>query len=87
MTHNGIMSRFRPGRPGRTDQALKEAFAVDEAIARMGGVCEASRLLGISRQAILNWRHRQVPAARVLQVEDLSMVPRERLRPDLYPSE
>lgn len=39
--------------------------------------------LGISRAAVSQWK--RIPAARVLDVERLSSVPRYMLRPDLYP--
>lgn len=39
--------------------------------------------LGVSAQAISQWR--QVPVSRVLDVERITGVPREELRPDIYP--
>ncbi len=39
---------------------------------------------GISSAAVCKWR--RVPAVRVLKVEEISGIPREVLRPDLYPA-
>lgn len=41
--------------------------------------------LGISAAAVSFWR--QIPAERVLSVEKITGIRRERLRPDLYPQE
>jgi DNA-binding transcriptional regulator YdaS (Cro superfamily) len=53
------------------------------AIKRAGGHRALGRALGISHQAISRWK--KVPSSRVLEIERLSGVPRELLRPDLYP--
>lgn len=39
--------------------------------------------LGISSQAVSQWR--RIPVSRVLDVERVTGVPREQLRPDVYP--
>jgi DNA-binding transcriptional regulator YdaS (Cro superfamily) len=39
--------------------------------------------LRISAQAVSQWR--RVPVSRVLEVEKITGVPREELRPDVYP--
>lgn len=39
--------------------------------------------LGISAQAVCQWR--SIPVRRVLDVERVTGVPREELRPDVYP--
>jgi DNA-binding transcriptional regulator YdaS (Cro superfamily) len=39
--------------------------------------------LGISGEAVNNWK--RVPVERVLEVEKITGVPREELRPDIYP--
>lgn len=43
---------------------------------------ELSRHLGISEQAVGQWR--RVPIHQVFQVERITGIPRERLRPDIY---
>lgn len=48
-----------------------------------GGAGVLGPALGISRQAIRFWK--QIPAERVLQVEEITDIPRHVLRPDLYP--
>lgn len=45
-----------------------------------------ARALGIYPQAVNKWvKAKRVPAERVLQLEAVSGVSREELRPDLYP--
>jgi DNA-binding transcriptional regulator YdaS (Cro superfamily) len=39
--------------------------------------------LGLSQQAVQQWR--RIPAERVIEVERITLVPRERFRPDLHP--
>lgn len=50
-----------------------------------GGAAGLSRLIGVTSQAISQWR--RVPAERVIQVERATGVHRSELRPDLYPRE
>jgi DNA-binding transcriptional regulator YdaS (Cro superfamily) len=52
------------------------------AIEAGGGLREFARKLGISKQAVQQWT--QVPAHRIIEIERLTGVPREKLRPDLY---
>lgn len=65
----------------RRDLALAEALIV------AGGAAAIGRELGISREAVVQWR--RCPAERVIQVEKLTggQVSRHQLRPDLYPLE
>jgi DNA-binding transcriptional regulator YdaS (Cro superfamily) len=64
-------------------------FAVNTAtkfaIEKAGGAKALGKALGISHQAIGQWR--QVPPLRVIQIETLTGVHRSDLRPDLYPPE
>ena len=41
--------------------------------------------LGVKSPAICKWERRRVPAERVIDVEQVTGVPRHELRPDLYP--
>lgn len=52
------------------------------AIKAAGGVRPLARKLGISVPAFCEWT--RVPAHRILQVEAVTGVEREKLRPDLY---
>ena len=52
------------------------------AIEAAGGVRPLARKLGIKSPAIMGWT--RIPADRVVQVEAVTSVPREALRPDLY---
>jgi len=46
------------------------------------GLRELSRRLGLSPNSVIKWR--RVPDHRIVQVEDVTGIPRETLRPDLY---
>jgi DNA-binding transcriptional regulator YdaS (Cro superfamily) len=48
----------------------------------VGGKTELARMLGINRQALYQWR--KIPAERVVEIERLTGMRREELRPDLY---
>jgi DNA-binding transcriptional regulator YdaS (Cro superfamily) len=51
-----------------------------------GSQSELARKLGIRCQSVQQWvRRSRVPAERVLEVEDITGVPRYLIRPDLYP--
>jgi DNA-binding transcriptional regulator YdaS (Cro superfamily) len=52
------------------------------AIEAVGSISQLARLLGMSQQAVSEWR--RVPAHRIRQVEAVTGIPREKLRPDLY---
>jgi DNA-binding transcriptional regulator YdaS (Cro superfamily) len=52
------------------------------AIDAAGGLRAIARELGMSHQALSEWG--RVPADRILQVEAVTKIPREKLRPDLY---
>ena len=49
---------------------------------KVGGIVKLSLALGLSRGAVSQWT--RVPAERVLEVERVSGVSREILRPDLF---
>lgn len=55
---------------------------LEEHFAKRGAVAELARALGISHAAIRQWT--RVPAERVVEVERITGIPREALRPDLY---
>ena len=52
------------------------------AIEAVGGVRALAELLEVSPQSVYHWR--RVPAERVIQIETVTDVPRNVLRPDLY---
>lgn len=55
------------------------------AASKIGGIVKLSKALGLSRGAVSQWT--EVPPKHVLPIERLTGVPREILRPDLYPVE
>lgn len=62
----------------------QKAAGLAQAKAAAGGSAGLARALGgITSQAVSQWR--QVPPERVLDVERVTGVPRQELRPDLYP--
>jgi DNA-binding transcriptional regulator YdaS (Cro superfamily) len=52
---------------------------------RVGGVGKLAALLGIKGPSLYSWR--RIPAERVLDVARITGIPKEDLRPDLYPPE
>jgi DNA-binding transcriptional regulator YdaS (Cro superfamily) len=56
---------------------------VKEATEKAGGVQKLAEALSIKRQAFYMWK--KVPSERVIQIEIATGIPRQRLRPDLYP--
>jgi len=57
--------------------------ALREVIKKVGSMNALARALCITRQAIQNWE--RVPVPRVIEIEKLTGIPREKLRPDFYP--
>jgi DNA-binding transcriptional regulator YdaS (Cro superfamily) len=51
----------------------------------VGGYAQLALLIGVTKSAVYQWK--RVPAERVIAVEAVSGVPRQQLRPDLYPAE
>jgi DNA-binding transcriptional regulator YdaS (Cro superfamily) len=58
-------------------------LSLAEAIKTAGSITRLAVALGVSVQAVSQWKI--CPAKRVLDVERLTGLPREILRPDLYP--
>jgi DNA-binding transcriptional regulator YdaS (Cro superfamily) len=64
--------------------ATQRSEGVTLAIQAAGGLSPLARKLGMSQQALSEWR--RIPADRILQVEAVTGIARERLRPELYRS-
>jgi DNA-binding transcriptional regulator YdaS (Cro superfamily) len=60
------------------------AQAARFAIERMGGVAQASRLFGVTKAAVQQWKRSGIPAARVGRVAALTGLDAAELRPDLF---
>lgn len=56
---------------------------LQRAIERKGTAKKLAEEIGVSPQALSQWK--RVPPLRVLDVERATGIPREDLRPDLYP--
>ena len=61
---------------GERDRGLRLAIEAAGSMGKLG------KTLGISAQAIQQWR--EVPAERIIAIEKVTGIPRERLRPDLF---
>ena len=61
------------------DEPLKCALVI------AGGYRSLARKIGVSHQAVNKWT--RIPPIRVLAVESATGIPREVLRPDVYPKE
>jgi DNA-binding transcriptional regulator YdaS (Cro superfamily) len=61
---------------------MKEASLI-KSIKAAGGSSALAAVLGISQEAVSQWR--RVPVARVLDVERVTGISRHDLRPDIYP--
>jgi len=75
ITAPGVRKRGRLVNPAAGFQAAAKAA---------GGVPALARLLGVREQTPYQWGRTRVPADRVVEIERLTGVPRELLRPDLY---
>ena len=60
----------------------KYPVGVRRAIKAAGGLSSLARLLQITPQSIQKWV--RVPRKRILDIERLTKVPREKLAPDLF---
>ena len=63
-----------------TDRVASEGLKA--AIKAAGGMRALARLLSLSHTAVQHWD--KIPAERVVEIEALTGIARERLRPDLY---
>ena len=57
--------------------------ALQSAKIKVGGVSALAKALGVTSQAVSQWR--RVPVERVLDAEKLTGIPRHEFRPDIYP--
>jgi DNA-binding transcriptional regulator YdaS (Cro superfamily) len=57
--------------------------AITQSIRRAGGGRALADQLGISFQAVYHWK--KCPVFRTLEIERLTGIPKEQLRPDVYP--
>jgi DNA-binding transcriptional regulator YdaS (Cro superfamily) len=48
---------------------------------------DLSRMLGVNKATVTRWSQGAVPAENVLTVERATGIPREKIRPDIYPPE
>lgn len=56
----------------------------DRLVTWAGSRNKLARAFGITHQALINWRNTGVPAKRVVEVEKVTGIPREELRPDIF---
>src|SRR6516225_5654323 len=87
--HRGSIAVPSPKRRGSImPSAIPPENIADEglrlAVAKAGSFNALAQTLGMTASAIMEWQ--QVPSHRILQVEAVTGIPREKLRPDLYRS-
>ena len=58
--------------------------ALERAAKNVGGPAHLAKLLSVSRQLVYYWLKTEVPLKRCADVERVSGVPREQLRPDHF---
>lgn len=60
--------------------------ALDRAINHAGGLSALAKKIGLTPQAVCNWRHRGVPPERCVDIEMVTnqKVTRRHLRPDIF---
>lgn len=64
---------------------MSESIVIAEVLKKGGGVGAVAKALNMSAEGVRLWRARgQIPASRVVELEQLTGVPRAQLRPDLY---
>ncbi len=56
--------------------------ALTDVILAFGGLSELARQLGLTRQAVSHWD--KVPLKHLKVISEMTKIPREKLRPDLY---
>lgn len=56
--------------------------SVERAVEAAGGQTALAKALGIKPQAVQQWR--KIPVGRIIEVERVTGIPREELRPELY---
>jgi hypothetical protein len=55
---------------------------IKAAVEAVGSIRALARAIGISHVSILKWN--TIPIAHLFQIEELTQIPRERLRPDIF---
>jgi DNA-binding transcriptional regulator YdaS (Cro superfamily) len=60
---------------------------LERAILSAGSAKALSALMGVTPMAVSYWKARGLPARHAIRIEQVTGVPRQELRPDLYPPE
>lgn len=55
---------------------------IEKCIERAGGITSLAKSLKITHQAIYSWK--KIPSERVVDIERVTGISRQQLRPDLY---
>ena len=71
------------GRYSLHSRAMGNEHLTDWVKAERGRLTALADALGVQHNSIYSWN--RVPAERVIDVERITGIPREELRPDLYP--
>ncbi|RTL07348.1 hypothetical protein EKK58_02215 [Candidatus Dependentiae bacterium] len=62
----------------------KQNHGVAEAVEKTGSTRQLARLCGVTQPSVMKWLHTNCPAERAVQIENITGVPRESIRPDLW---
>jgi DNA-binding transcriptional regulator YdaS (Cro superfamily) len=77
-----LLQRYTETMPSATPPENIEDNGLRQAVAKMGSINALAKVLGMSAQSVSVWR--RIPSHRILQVEAVTGIRREELRPDLY---
>lgn len=66
---------------------LTPVMALERAVAIIGSQSATARLCGVRQPTVFKWlsKRKPLPAEHVLKVEAATGIPKEDLRPDIYP--
>jgi hypothetical protein len=76
-----FIKRLNP--PAAKEKKYKVSFSLDA----VGTRSEVAARINVDKSQLTRWAQRGIPAARVVDVERITGIPREQLRPDLYTRE
>jgi DNA-binding transcriptional regulator YdaS (Cro superfamily) len=77
-----VHARSKPKPTGRPGPFIAKDAGIRAAINAIGSGAVLAKAIGISPAAVYRWG--KVPTDRIKEIERLTGVPREKLRPDLY---
>lgn len=87
-TQDNVVARWKNSKKNLRAATFRDIAsvmsAIVSAISKAGGSAKLALALGITRQAVDQWKARVVPPEHVLAIEQITGVTRYELRPDIY---